>query len=58
MDEETQKFYAKIVTLACGTAISLYALSLGYDGYLALVAVVALFGGEKALDKLLRKEES
>jgi len=56
MDEQTQKFYTKIFTLACGTAIALYALSLGLDGYLALAAVVALFGGEKVLDRWLNKE--
>jgi len=30
----------------CGTAITLFALYLGYDGYLALAAVGALFGVE------------
>lgn len=30
----------------CGTAIVISALVLGYDGYLALVAVCALFGVE------------
>lgn len=30
----------------CGTAIAMFALWLGYDGYLALVAVGALFGVE------------
>jgi len=30
----------------CGTAITITALALGYDGYLALVAVCALFGVE------------
>ena len=56
MDEQTQKFYSKIITLICGTCVSLYALSQGYDGYLALVTVVALFGGEKVLEKVLAKE--
>lgn len=55
MDEQTQKFYSKIVTLLCGTMVALYSLSLGYDGYLALVSVVALFGGEKILEKFLSK---
>lgn len=30
----------------CGTAITIVALALGYDGYLALIAVGALFGVE------------
>lgn len=30
----------------CGTAITMFALALGYDGYLALAAVGALFGVE------------
>ena len=30
----------------CGTAIVITALALGYDGYLALVAVCALLGVE------------
>lgn len=30
----------------CGTAIVIAALILGYDGYLALIAVGALFGVE------------
>lgn len=30
----------------CGTAIVITALILGYDGYLALIAVGALFGVE------------
>ncbi|GAH91060.1 unnamed protein product [marine sediment metagenome] len=30
----------------CGTAITMFALWLGYDGYLALIAVGALFGVE------------
>ncbi len=30
----------------CGTAITITALLLGYDGYLAVIAVGALFGVE------------
>ena len=56
MDEQTQKFYSKMFALLCGTAIALYALSLGLDGYLSLAAVVALFGGEKVLDRWINKE--
>jgi len=55
MNESDQKLISKLFTLACGTGIAAYAMHLGYDGHLALVAVVALFGGEKMLEKLLSK---
>ena len=55
MDENDRKLISKLFTLGCGTGVSLYAMYLGYDGHLALVAVVALFGGEKMLEKLLSK---
>ena len=55
MDEEQRKFLEKLVTMGLGTVVALYALYLGYDGYLALASVVALFGGEKALEKLLSR---
>jgi len=38
--------------------LALYALSLGYDGYLSLAAVIALFGGEKVLDRWINKEDT
>ena len=41
----------------CGTAIAMFALWLGYDGYLALVAVGALFGVELYGQKTKKEEE-
>ena len=55
MDKDLAKLISKLFTLGCGTGVSLYAMYLGYDGHLALVAVVALFGGEKMLEMLLSK---
>jgi len=37
------------LAVICGTCICLYALHLGYDGDLALGAVLALFAAEKLL---------
>jgi len=54
MDNEDRKLISKLFTLGCGTVIALYALHLGYDGTLALYAVVGLFGGEKLLEKILK----
>jgi hypothetical protein len=56
MDKETQKLISKCFALGGGIVITLYALSLGYDSQLAMYAIVALFGGEKVLDKLLSKK--
>jgi len=55
MDKEVQKLISKLFTLGLGGVIVIYAMSLGYDGYLAMIAVVALFGGEKALEKIISK---
>ena len=54
MDNKTliKLFYA-----GCGTIISCVAMVLGFDGKLALTAVVCLFGGEKVLEKIISKEE-
>jgi len=44
----------KIVALVCGTAIVIVALILGYDSTLAFLAIIALFGGEKILRRLIK----
>jgi len=41
----------------CGTAITIFALYLGYDGYLALLAVATLFGVEIYGQRKNKKEE-
>ena len=46
----------KIFALGCGTVIVITALTMGYDGHLAAGAVAALWGGEKVLEKIGRKE--
>lgn len=57
MEDEDRKLITKMTALIGGIALSAYALHLGFDGYLALVAIVALFGGEKVLEKLLSRGE-
>ena len=52
-----EKTIVKLGTMACGTFIACFALSQGHNGYLALVAVVALFGGEKVLEKLIGRNK-
>ena len=47
----------KMFTLACATLIVLFAFSMGYDGELATLAVLGLFGGEKLLGKVLDRIE-
>lgn len=42
------------VAFGCATAVTISALLMGYDGQLALIAIVGLFGGEKLLAKLLK----
>ena len=59
MDKETiaeiGKIATKVTALLGGIYIANTALVLGYDGYLAVVAVVGLFAGEKALTLILEK---
>ena len=50
MDEKT---LVKLFYAGCGTIIACFALYLGYDGKLALLAVGGLFGGEKLIEKLM-----
>jgi len=47
------KTIVKLFTLGCATLIVLFAFYMGYDGQLATLAVLGLFGGEKLLEKLL-----
>lgn len=57
MEDEDRKLVAQLAYLIVGGGLCAYAMSLGYDGYLALVAVVALFGGKEVLAKFLGKGE-
>jgi len=44
----------KVTAIICSTIIVIVALYLGYDSHLAALAIVGLWGGEKALKKILK----
>jgi len=47
-----------IFSMGCGCVIVVFALAMGYDSNLALGAVGALWGGEKVVHKLRKRNRS
>jgi len=52
------KTAVKIVSYLCGTAIVLMALAMGYDSYLTVTAILALWGSRELLAKEKKKNEN
>lgn len=48
----TDETFLKSLAMVLATLIVLVAFVMGYDGQIALIAVILLFGGEKLLEKM------